>query len=55
MASPNHSKIQRPLGRDLRDSACEIGCVLETLDLILMMYDSLRADEGRVERPTYIE
>ena len=55
MAWPNHSKIQRPLGRDLRDSACEIGCVLETLDLIPMIYDSLRADEGRVEGPSCIE
>ena len=49
MAWPNHSKIQRPLRRDLRDSACEIECVLETLDLILMVYDSLRAGEGRIE------
>ena len=30
MAWPDHSRIQRPLGRDLCDSTCEIGCALET-------------------------
>jgi hypothetical protein len=53
MAWPNHSIIQRPPGHDLRDSACEIGRVLETLGLIIIIYDGLRAGEGSVERPTW--
>jgi hypothetical protein len=52
---PHIPKIQCPLGYDLCNSTFKIRSILETLDLILMIYGSLRVDEGRVERPTCIE
>ena len=36
----DHSKIQPPPGRVLHGFAYGIGCILETLSLVMMIYDS---------------